>query len=169
MAAGADELYVKGVAIHCPQTEEGNLRAAKWLAERIPSYNPENVTTMIVTLDGRVVSVAGYSRPHFNRIEISWASDTPRWVTRSSILYLLAPPFLQWGCHGISLTVAKKNKRCRRFVEGVGFKYEGTLRQAGTDGSNMIIYSLLKPEYGELIRRWQGEAEYRKFIEYCNE
>lgn len=168
MAARADEMFSHGVAIHCPQTKADNLAAAQWLAQRIPDYTPENVTTMVVTLDGQVVSVVGYSKPHFNRMEVSWASDTPRWVTRSSILYLLAPPFLQWGCHGLSLMTEKRNKRLRKFVEGTGFKYEGCLRQAGKDGQNLILYGMLKSEYGQLIRRYQGEGEYRKFTEHCN-
>lgn len=158
--------FNRGVAIHCPQTKAENLWAAKWLGQRIPHFNPENVTCLVVTLDGQVVSVVGYSKQIFNRIEVSWASDTPRWLTRSSILYCLAPPFLQWGYHGICMTTAKSNKRMRKFAEGIGFKYEGTLREASPSKENMICYGMLKREYADLIKRYHGEAEYNKFIEY---
>ena len=166
LEAGSE--FARGVAIHCPQTKSQNLSAAKWLGERVEGFNPDNVTCLVVTLNGEVVSVVGYSRPHFNRIEISWASSTPRWVTRSSILYCLAPPFLQWGYQGISCVTKKTNKRLRKFVEGIGFKYEGTLRRVGTDGGNFILYGLLEDEYGQLIKRYAGEAEYDKYVRATN-
>lgn len=54
--------------------------------------------------------------------------------------------FVTCGVPRISAEVLADNARCRRLIEGLGFKVEGTKRKAGPDGQDVIVYGLLKDE-----------------------
>ena len=74
-----------------------------------------------------------------------WAAGEG-WLSRRTLRVLLGYPFGQLGCHRITAIVAKKNRRSRRLVEGLGFKLEGVAREGMRPGVDACIYSLLKRE-----------------------
>ena len=84
--------------------------------------------------------------PHGGSIQGSIASDSPRWATRAVLGSMFAYPFLQLGCSRFWLEIAKPNKRARRFVERLGFVYEGCARRAWDGKIDSCVYAMLPSE-----------------------
>jgi len=84
-------------------------------------------------------------RPLF--IEMSFATIDKGWANRGIIKGLLDYPFFQLRVKRVQLTIAKRNKHTRQFVERLGFKLEGIARKAHVSGSDAAVYSLLDGEW----------------------
>jgi len=69
-----------------------------------------------------------------------------RWMTKEFLWRSFAYPFIQLKCNRITGLVREDNLDAQRFDEHLGFKREGLLRGACLDGSNMILYGMLKDE-----------------------
>lgn len=82
------------------------------------------------------------------------ASDTPMWAKPSVISPLLSYVFDTLRCERLQATVPKRGagpKHTRRFLEHLGFKYEGVGRKAfGTDDA--VMFSMLRDD----AARWLG-------------
>lgn len=75
------------------------------------------------------------------------ASDGSRkWISPAFLGAIFWYPFEQLKCNRITVFVRVDNVDSQRFVEHLGFKREGQLRAACTDGSDLIIYGMLKSE-----------------------
>jgi RimJ/RimL family protein N-acetyltransferase len=79
------------------------------------------------------------------------AAEGKRWMTREYLWRCFAYPFIQLKCNRITGLVREDNLAAQRFDEHLGFKREGLLRQACTDGTNLILYGMLREEC-----RWLG-------------
>jgi RimJ/RimL family protein N-acetyltransferase len=101
--------------------------------------------------DAELVAVAVYSERRGANIEMSIAADTPRWATRHVIGQLLSYPFTVFGCRRITAVVREDNARSRRLVGGMGFKHEGTMRDA-FEGADAMIFGLTKHDWA--AGRW---------------
>lgn len=69
-----------------------------------------------------------------------------RWMTRDFLFRCFAYPFLQLQCNRITGLVRMDNLDAQRFDEHLGFKKEGILRKAASDGTDFILYGMLKEE-----------------------
>ena len=74
------------------------------------------------------------------------AATSGRWCNRRVIRALLAYPFEQLKVRRLEANVAKGNKRTRKLLLRVGFKFEGKRRAAMPDGRDAIQYSMLRHE-----------------------
>ncbi len=118
----------------------------EWVARRIPHIGSARewggFRAIGVALNDKPIAGAVYNNSRGFDMEISFAADSPRWANRGTIRGILAYPFIQCGCTRLTATIAKRNKRARRLVEGLGFKQEGCL-QRGLDGrQDAILYGL---------------------------
>ena len=84
--------------------------------------------------------------PHGNVITLSFASSTPRWVSRRVLRAMFAYPFGELGCVRVQGAIRKSNRRSRDFARRIGCVLEGTLRRAHDGRESIMIYSLLKEE-----------------------
>lgn len=75
------------------------------------------------------------------KIEISMASEDPRWAQKGIISALLSYPFVQLRCHVVICTTNRTNKRTRKFLEGIGFCERGTVPNRPY-ADDTIIYAL---------------------------
>ncbi|HXQ10980.1 MAG TPA: GNAT family protein [Caulobacteraceae bacterium] len=82
---------------------------------------------------------------------MSFASETPRWLTRNLIRQILSYPFDQLGCQRITAITPKKARAARAFLDHFGFKREGVVRR-GFGSDDAIISGLLKREW--MRSRW---------------
>lgn len=106
----------------------------------------------------------GFSNKHYNRVEISVASQPGiYWFTKENALQMLGLPFQSMGAQGISAMVFRTNKKVRHWLEWAGFKQEGNIRKVTSTGRNMLMYGLLKSEYEDLIERLLGEDVKQQF------
>lgn len=69
-----------------------------------------------------------------------------RWMNRDFLYRVFAYPFVQLGCHRVTGLVPADNIVARKFDEHLGFVFEGRLRKARSDGSDMYLYGMLKEE-----------------------
>lgn len=90
-------------------------------------------------------------QPACRSIEVSFASSSPRWLTRPIIRTIMAYPFGQLGCQRVTAVTPRRNKPARRFVEVFGFKREGLVRK-GFGDDDAVISGLLKREWD--ASRW---------------
>lgn len=122
-----------------------------FVKERLPYLNDRDYTTIGILRNGKIIAGCVYHRyyPDFGDIEMSIAADTPLWSTKFNILALLDYPFNQLKCHRVTALTQGRNTRIRRFLEGIGFKQEGCIRQGFID-DDTIVYGMLKDEAG----RW---------------
>ena len=126
---------------------------AGWVRQRIPYAEFGQCAAIGVSDGDRLIAGCVYHnwQPALRNIEMSIAADTPTWAKKEIIAALLRYPFLQkeLSCRRVTACVEARNRRARRFVEHVGFRKEGTIRQ-GYLKDDCVIYGMLKSE----ARRW---------------
>lgn len=130
-----------------------------WTLARIPHAPLAGVGPAvgigIATADKLVAGVVYHSYiPDYRSIEMSMASESPAWAKRGIIRALLHYPFEQLDCIRVSVAIPHTNKRALRFVKGIGFTHEGTLRRA-FGRKHAVILSMLRPEFRH--RHWRME------------
>lgn len=101
--------------------------------------------------------------------QISCATETSAAWRDSVMRAVFSYIFLQLGCVRCTSLTRKSNKRARGFLEGLGFKLEGTIR-LGYDGvKDALIYGYLaseckyiqplEPEAGQVLEPVSEEAD----------
>ena len=85
------------------------------------------------------------------------SDGTARWMTREFILRVFAYPFVQLQYPRLSAFVSERNTRSRQFCESFGFSREGTLRQAGEEGEDIIMFGMLRSECRWLPQTFSGK------------
>lgn len=124
--------------------------------ERDPSVSPFGPAQAIGVLDRDGTLVAGVVYhaydPDCQSIELSFAADTPKWLTRSLICELLSYPFDKLNLNRINAATPKSATDARRFIERFGFRREGVATDGFGPGENAILSRLLKREW--LQTKW---------------
>lgn len=84
--------------------------------------------------------------PAFRSIEVSMASDSLMWAKKPAISTMLNYVFNELKCERLQAVTARKGrgpKRARRFLEHLGFRFEGVGRRAfGADDA--VMFSMLR-------------------------
>lgn len=137
---------------------------AHWVAERIPHLRPRlqhfehgmvfGPCAAIGVVDDLGALIAGVVfhgyDPFTGNIEVSCASDTPRWGNREIFREILRYPFSQLSCTRCTAVTPRRAPpgatSPRKFLEGLGFVREGSVRR-GFGSENAIIYGLLAEEW----------------------
>jgi RimJ/RimL family protein N-acetyltransferase len=135
---------------------------AAWVAARIPQMQGAGDFGACAAIgvegeDGRPLGGVVFHnyQPRFRNIEVSFASDTPRWLTRNLIRRILSYPFEQLNCARLTAITPRKAASARRFLDVFGFKREGLVRRGfGTDDA--VISGLLKREWAR--SRWAAAS-----------
>ena len=96
--------------------------------------------------DGVMVGGIVYHNYRGFMVEISFATNDPRWCTKPVIKELLGYPFNELNCERAHVSVSKKNHKVRDFLKRLGFKQEGCHRKAFDGVNDAVSYSLLKDE-----------------------
>jgi RimJ/RimL family protein N-acetyltransferase len=130
-----------------------NERVLQWVGERIDEedFGPGSVG---IGLEENNELIAGVAFNMYTKASICMhvaAMPGRRWMTRDYLWRCFAYPFLQLNCNRITGLVRVDNLDAQRFDEHLGFEKEGVLRKAHTDGTDMIIYGMLKEDC-----RWLG-------------
>lgn len=129
--------------LYFPRNAAENAALCVW-AESLLDCKFERYQTIGVMVDKKLAAVAVYHNYRSPDIQISFASLSPRWAMPGAVKWITHTyPFEQLGAKRLTAIVRKKNKRVRRFLEGVGFKLEGTHPKAFPDG-DACTYGLLR-------------------------
>jgi RimJ/RimL family protein N-acetyltransferase len=123
-------------------------RCVDWFAARVPDTDFGKETVGVgLEQDGELIAVVlfdMYTGPSIN-MHVA-AVPGKRWMTKEYLWRCFAYPFLQLKCNRITGLVREDNLVAQRFDEHLGFKREGLIRQGATDGTNMILYGMLRDE-----------------------
>ena len=128
-------------------------RICEWVGARVDETDfGDGAVALGVEEDGKVL--AGVVFNLYNGPSICMhvaAVPDKRWMTREFLWRVFAYPFIQLDCRRVTGLVRVDNYEAQRFDEHIGFRREGLLRQAAADGTDMILYGMLKEEC-----RWLG-------------
>lgn len=147
LLVGEDEAVCRWVAAHIPQMVRRGLTGFG-LATAIGVVNSQ----------GELIGGVVYHnwQPAFGNIELSFASTTPRWLTKTLITQLLAYPFYQLDCIRITAVTPRKAASARAFLDQFGFAREGVHWRAFRDDD--AITSCLKRKDWERHRYNRGRV-----------
>lgn len=77
-------------------------------------------------------------------MEVMMAGE-PGWLTRAMLRTMFDFAFNKMGCIRVTAVTSKKNRKARA-LERMGWVMEGKLRKAMPDGSDAIVYGMLRRE-----------------------
>ncbi len=130
-------------------------QVAAWVAARIPHMDkPEKFEAVgVISESGEPIAGVIWHgwQPRYRSIECSAAAKTPRWLTRSIIVEILAYPFSYLGCERVTTVTPSGNRAALRMNQKLGFSQEGLVRR-GFDDDDAVIMGLLRQEW--LSGRW---------------
>ncbi len=123
-------------------------RVCEWVGDRVDEqeFGPGSIG---IGLEENGELVAGVVFNMYTGPSISMhvaAIPGRRWMTREYLWRCFAYPFLQLKCNRITGLVRVDNIDAQKFDEHLGFKREGLVRKACTDGTDMILYGMLREE-----------------------
>jgi RimJ/RimL family protein N-acetyltransferase len=132
---------------------------ADWVARRIPHLGEGSAFGPCAAIgveaeDGRPLGGVVFSnwQPKCRSIEASFASASPRWLTRRIIGAILSYPFEQLECQRLTAITPRRAKAARRFLDAFGFRREGLVRK-GFGDDDAVVSGMLKREWER--SRWR--------------
>lgn len=127
---------------------------ANWVAERLRlrPYEKGLFRAIGVTDNHQLIAGIVYNnfildskgRPLL--IEMTIASVDKHWCTRHNLKELFAYPFIHLGVKRVQATCSRKAKRVRKFLQRLGFRLEGIMREGCPTGGDAAHFSMLHNE-----------------------
>lgn len=125
---------------------------SQWVGYRVNEDNFGSCTAIGLEEDGKIIAGVVYNMYTEASICMHVAAEPgKRWLTKDFLYRVFAYPFIQLGCNRVTGLVRVDNIEARRFDEHLGFVQEGVIRRGATDGTDLILYGMLKEEC-----RWLG-------------
>lgn len=130
-----------------PETRSALL---SWLANRV-GYTPDELVygepySIIGVVRGNAIQgVVMYNNWRGRSIETHWAGEGA-WLTRAVLRAVFGLPFQTYGCRRITGLIRRKNRVARAVAERIGFRLEGVARQGFDDGTDAMIYGMVRDE-----------------------
>lgn len=127
---------------------EPKAEIAAWVEDRSggDGVPPEPYAAFGWRYNGRLIAGAVYNRLR-KGCDVTVAIAGEPLAARKGILKAgLDYAFVTCGVPRITAEVAEDNRRCRKLIEGLGFKIEGRKRKAGPTGQDVLVYGLLQEE-----------------------
>jgi RimJ/RimL family protein N-acetyltransferase len=133
--------------VYFPKTLDENRFFLAWIGKRIPYASFGDSQCIAVYRSDKIAAVICYTNYRKVDIEMSFASDNPRWATRQMIAVLLSFPFVQLKVQRVTSMILKSNKRARKLIVGAGFVEEGAHRHAGPNKELMLSYGMTRDDF----------------------
>lgn len=123
-------------------------RLIEWVQSRIPNcLFREDATTIGLERDGSVRGAVIFDTFSPTSCFIHLASDgSRRWITRELIQRVFAYPFIQLALPRVNCVVSETNHDSLRLTRHFGWKQEGVLREAGSEGEDLVLFGMLRRE-----------------------
>ena len=122
-------------------------RVMRFVAEKTDEEDFPLYTAIGLENQGKLVAGVVFNLKCGSNIMMHVASDGSRhWMTPAYLSACFRYPFIQEQCRRITGPVRADNTEAQKFIEHLGFKREGQLRAACSDGTDIIVYGMLKSE-----------------------
>jgi RimJ/RimL family protein N-acetyltransferase len=118
---------------------------AQWVGERIGIRDFGAYTALGILSGDQLIAGVVFNNWRPPGIEVTMASTSPRWCTRSTLAAIFWYVFEQIGCKRLTALTEAKNQPVRAFLCHLGFQQEGLLRY-GFPTDDAVIYGMLKEE-----------------------
>lgn len=130
---------------------ENPIEMVRWAEERIEGCSFRDDATAIGIRQGdRLRAVVVFDTFSTTGCFIHVATDGGAfWLGRkpkSIIAPILAYPFVQLGCSRVSTYISADNYRSLRLAKRCGGTIEGVMREAGSDGKDLLLLGMLRRE-----------------------
>jgi RimJ/RimL family protein N-acetyltransferase len=131
----------------------------EWAVKRCGGFPFRDDATAIGTTDaGQLAGVVVFDNFSPGGCYISVASDgSRRWLNREFLIRASAYPFIQLNQRRITGLISAHNSDSIAFCKSCGFQFEGTMRQGGVFGEDLLLFGLLKEECRWLPNRMAGK------------
>jgi RimJ/RimL family protein N-acetyltransferase len=128
---------------------------AEWVFARIPHASGTAGDGYAIGVHDGAALVAGavYSGFTEGNCEMSIAAVTPRWAQRGVIRALLHYPLVQCELRRVTAMVPHDAARTLRFLRGVGFKQEGTLRNWFSPRVHGAVMGFMRRDFERLFAK----------------
>ena len=119
-----------------------------WVSAKIYGSDkfPLDAPSIGLLENGRVIGGVVYTMYTGNGIMMNVAGGYKGWINRAFLRAAFAYPFKQLGCTRVSGLVRADNYAAQQFDERLGFKREGLVRRGDDDGTDLIMYGMLREE-----------------------
>lgn len=132
----------------------------KFVADKVGENNFERYSAIGLEKDGNLIAGVIFKNKNASSIMMHVASDGSRhWMTPAYMAACFGYAFNQEKVNLIIGLVRADNYEAQRFDEHLGFKRLGQLPQACSDGTDIIIYGMLKSEC-----RYLGGKHYARLL-----
>lgn len=122
-------------------------RVMAYVAARVTAETFRDYAAIGLEQDGELIAgVVFDGRTGANILMHVASNGTRHWMTPAYMAACFRYAFVQEKCNRITGLVRADNVDAQRFDEHLGFKREGQLRAACTDGTDLIVYGMLKSE-----------------------
>lgn len=133
-----------------------------WVANHIPDCSrgwPNGYAIGVVNDNNELVGGSVYHEfsPESRVIEMSSASITPRWITRSTLKTLFWYPFDYLKCRLVIMRVHPDNHRMRSIATKLGCR-EYVIDDLRADGVADIVYTLTEAAWRKFIGDTHGQG-----------
>lgn len=114
-----------------------------WVGKRVGIDDFGPCVAIGVSRQDQLLAGCVYNNWRHPNIEVTFATDSPRWASRQAISCILSYPFVQLGCLRITAYTRAGNERARAFLTGLGFDQEG-YHPHGFPDDDAVSYGLLR-------------------------
>ena len=121
-------------------------RVTNWVAERVNEDDFGPATAIGLEKDGGLVAGVVFNMYNGPGICMHVAGTGKEWLTRDFLYRCFAYPFIQLECNRVTGLVRVDNMLAQKFDEHLGFVREGVIRRGASDGTDFILYGMLKEE-----------------------
>jgi RimJ/RimL family protein N-acetyltransferase len=122
-------------------------RVMRFVAEHVGAETFKDYAAIGLEKDGELIAGVLFDNKSGANIHMHVASNgTRHWMTPAYMAACFRYAFVQEKCARITGLVRADNTDAQRFDEHLGFRREGQLRAACADGTDLIIYGMLKDE-----------------------
>lgn len=118
---------------------------AHWVGRSLGVDLGPNCVAIGFAEDDKLLAAIAYHNFQWPNIEGSIWSRSPRWANRRTLFTCFYHPFLALKCRRFGANTAVTNQPARAFLCRLGFRLEGTAREA------MRVPSAEHPEEGEVV------------------
>jgi RimJ/RimL family protein N-acetyltransferase len=119
-----------------------------WVGARIDedSFSP-GATAIGLEENGELIVGVVYDSYTGPSISMHVAAEPgKRWASKDFLYRCFAYPFIQLECNRVTGLVRVDNIMTQKFDEHLGFVREGIIRRGASDGTDFILYGMLKEE-----------------------
>lgn len=124
-----------------------DVRVAKWVGDQIDEVYAPGSSAIGLEQDGELIAGVVFDMYTGPSITMHVAAvPGKRWMTKDFLWRCFAYPFIQLQCSRVTGLVRVDNLVAQKFDEHLGFVKEGLLRRAAKDGTDYIVYGMLREE-----------------------